>query len=93
MSDPSLFDNLVEQFDSVWRGEHCLRCGRRQYCSDCLLGGTLKYEDIKLKEQGQPAATQIWRSVLQLQADSFGAPISDTGRSLFRDLQSVVCGV
>lgn len=32
--DPSLIDAAMEQFDSVWRGEHCTRCGRRQYCSD-----------------------------------------------------------
>ncbi|MDE5585362.1 MAG: phospholipase D family protein [Muribaculaceae bacterium] len=32
--DPSLIDSAMEEFDSVWRGEHCARCGRRQYCSD-----------------------------------------------------------
>ncbi len=32
--DPSLVEAAVEQFDSVWRGDHCARCGRRQYCSD-----------------------------------------------------------
>ena len=29
-----LIDAACEQFDSVWRGEHCTRCGRRQYCTD-----------------------------------------------------------
>lgn len=37
-NDPALLEPLAEQFDSVWRGEHCRRCGRRQYCSDCPLG-------------------------------------------------------
>ncbi len=32
--DPSLVEAALEQFDSVWRGDHCARCGRRQYCSD-----------------------------------------------------------
>lgn len=32
--DPELIDAAMEQFDSVWRGEHCTRCGRRQYCYD-----------------------------------------------------------
>ncbi len=31
---PALIDAAMEQFDSVWRGEHCTRCGRRQYCTD-----------------------------------------------------------
>lgn len=29
---PTLIEAASEQFDSVWRGEHCARCGRRQYC-------------------------------------------------------------
>lgn len=33
-SEPSLVEAASEQFDSVWRGEHCHRCGRRQYCAD-----------------------------------------------------------
>ena len=32
--EASLIDSACEQFDSVWRGEHCSRCGRRQYCTD-----------------------------------------------------------
>lgn len=32
--DPALVEGASEQFDSVWRGEHCTRCGRRQYCPD-----------------------------------------------------------
>ena len=32
--EASLIDAACEQFDSVWRGEHCTRCGRRQYCTD-----------------------------------------------------------
>lgn len=33
-NDPSLVEAAMEQFDSVWRGEHCPKCGRRQYCGD-----------------------------------------------------------
>ena len=32
--DPSLIDAAMEQFDSLWRGDHCAGCGRRQYCAD-----------------------------------------------------------
>lgn len=32
--DKALVESAAEQFDRVWRGEHCTRCGRRQYCSD-----------------------------------------------------------
>ena len=32
--DPSLVDPLAEQFDSVWRGEFCRDCGRREHCTD-----------------------------------------------------------
>lgn len=31
---PTLVEAAIEQFDSVWRGVHCPRCGRRQYCAD-----------------------------------------------------------
>lgn len=30
--DPSLVEAALDQFDSVWRGAHCARCGRRQFC-------------------------------------------------------------
>ena len=33
-NEAALVDAACEQFDSVWRGEHCTRCGRRQYCTD-----------------------------------------------------------
>lgn len=32
--NPQLVESAMEHFDSVWRGEHCPKCGRRQYCSD-----------------------------------------------------------
>jgi len=28
---------LMEQFDSVWRGDYCKKCGRKSYCEDCPL--------------------------------------------------------
>ena len=33
--EQSLIDPLSEQFDSVWRGTHCTKCGRREFCLDC----------------------------------------------------------
>ena len=33
--DPALVAPLVEQFDSVWRGDFCRDCGRRDFCGDC----------------------------------------------------------
>ncbi|MDE6479572.1 MAG: phospholipase [Muribaculaceae bacterium] len=33
-NDFNLIEASVEQFDSVWRGVRCTRCGRRQYCAD-----------------------------------------------------------
>lgn len=33
-NDPAIVEAASEQFDTVWRGEHCTRCGRRQYCGD-----------------------------------------------------------
>ncbi len=30
----SIVEAAIEQFDSVWRGEKCSHCGRRQYCAD-----------------------------------------------------------
>jgi len=32
--DPALVEPLVEQFDSVWRGDFCADCGRRDFCGD-----------------------------------------------------------
>ncbi|MCM1153012.1 MAG: phospholipase D family protein [Muribaculum sp.] len=36
MDDPILVESAMEHFDSVWRGEHYLLCGRPQYCADPL---------------------------------------------------------
>lgn len=35
--DQSLIEPLSEQFDSVWRGAYCTKCGRRGFCTDCPL--------------------------------------------------------
>ena len=32
--DPALINPLIEQFDSVWRGDFCRDCGRREHCGD-----------------------------------------------------------
>lgn len=41
--DPVLTDAAIEQFDSVWRGAHCSRCGRRQYCGDPINAGVKSF--------------------------------------------------
>lgn len=35
--DPSLVEQAIEQFDSVWRGDFCRPCARRKFCSDPIL--------------------------------------------------------
>jgi phosphatidylserine/phosphatidylglycerophosphate/cardiolipin synthase-like enzyme len=32
--EETLVDAAIEQFDSVWRGQFCQKCGRKAYCSD-----------------------------------------------------------
>ena len=32
-----IIEGLMEQFDSVWRGDHCPKCGRKDFCIDCPL--------------------------------------------------------
>ena len=31
---PQLLQAAIEQFDSVWRGEHCKQCGRKKFCKN-----------------------------------------------------------
>jgi len=33
-TDENLIDEIMAQFDSIWIGKHCKRCGRKAYCSD-----------------------------------------------------------
>ena len=33
-TDGDLVEKVMEQFDAVWRGQHCKECGRKEYCSD-----------------------------------------------------------
>lgn len=33
-NDPRLVQAVMEQFDRVWRGDHCATCGRKQYCGE-----------------------------------------------------------
>lgn len=30
--EPQIVETAMEHFDSVWRGDHCPTCGRRQFC-------------------------------------------------------------
>ena len=39
--DKKIVAQVMEQFDSIWRGVHCPKCRRKQFCSD--------YKDILLK--------------------------------------------
>lgn len=34
---PELVKAAMEQFDAVWRGAHCAKCGRKEYCSDPIM--------------------------------------------------------
>ena len=38
-TDPALVTAAIEQFDSVWIGRHCPRCGRQKFCADRIAGG------------------------------------------------------
>lgn len=35
--DPTLIESAMEHFDSVWRGEYCKKCGRRDFCGDPII--------------------------------------------------------
>lgn len=32
--EPSLVDGAMEEFDRIWRGEECKKCGRKEFCID-----------------------------------------------------------
>jgi len=38
--DRRIIEKIMEQFDSIWRGEHCQQCQRKKFCAD--------YKDILL---------------------------------------------
>ena len=33
-NDPEIVESAINQFDSVWMGTHCEKCGRREFCGD-----------------------------------------------------------
>ena len=33
-NDPMVVESAINQFDFVWNGSHCKKCGRKQYCAD-----------------------------------------------------------
>ena len=37
ISNKELEKNAVEQFDSVWMGDFCKDCKRKQFCSDPII--------------------------------------------------------
>lgn len=40
-TDKRIVGKIMNQFDKVWRGEHCRQCERKQFCAD--------YKDLLLK--------------------------------------------
>jgi phosphatidylserine/phosphatidylglycerophosphate/cardiolipin synthase-like enzyme len=32
--DKKIVDNIMKQFDDIWRGEHCRECQRKKFCAD-----------------------------------------------------------
>lgn len=37
-TDASMVRQIMEQFDQVWMGAYCDKCGRRQHCADPITG-------------------------------------------------------
>jgi len=35
--DPALVEPLMEEFDTLWRGDYCGKCGRRDVCPDPIV--------------------------------------------------------
>jgi phosphatidylserine/phosphatidylglycerophosphate/cardiolipin synthase-like enzyme len=36
-TDPEFIDSIMNQFDEVWMGKFCKKCGRKDYCSDPIV--------------------------------------------------------
>jgi phosphatidylserine/phosphatidylglycerophosphate/cardiolipin synthase-like enzyme len=36
-TNQTLIEAIMDQFDSVWMGKHCLSCKRRKYCQDPII--------------------------------------------------------
>lgn len=34
--EPGFVDSAMGQFDQIWEGTYCAKCGRKDYCSDCI---------------------------------------------------------
>ena len=34
--EPGFIDSAMSHFDSIWEGTHCKKCGRKEYCGDCI---------------------------------------------------------
>ena len=32
--EPHLVDGAMEEFDRIWRGDECKKCGRKDFCID-----------------------------------------------------------
>ena len=33
-NDPAIVKPAIEQFDTLWMGSHCKKCGRQEFCGD-----------------------------------------------------------
>lgn len=36
-NDPNIVEAAINQFDGVWMGSHCKKCGRKEYCGDRIV--------------------------------------------------------
>jgi phosphatidylserine/phosphatidylglycerophosphate/cardiolipin synthase-like enzyme len=36
-NDPALVGSIMDQFDHVWMGRHCKKCGRKEFCGEHLV--------------------------------------------------------
>ena len=36
-NDPALVESAIDQFDRVWIGSHCRKCGRKTFCGDRIV--------------------------------------------------------
>jgi phosphatidylserine/phosphatidylglycerophosphate/cardiolipin synthase-like enzyme len=35
--DPGIVEPMMEEFDTLWRGDYCTKCGRREVCPDPII--------------------------------------------------------
>lgn len=68
-NEPSLVESASEQFDTVWRGAHCAKCGRKQYCKDQIKKQSQTYSGPENFLTGLPRTRESWLDHAALDAD------------------------